>query len=704
VLALMVLLCLAVVCLFGMPATLVLLPEPLRRWWPVALPFTGFATLVVVMQIPATIFSAGVAAWPVTGGMIALTGLALLRGFRLPRPTVWAVGVIVVALLLGAFALHPSIRLRAPRPSGIINNDDIYYLSVDQWEEHHGLRDAPPAPRVDGFYYSARQAYNVHLRIGVDLADVVTSRIGGTDPINTLPILTALYVALAGIAICLFVVALGGPPWLAVVAAILAAARPDLVRLGLDSFVAQTAGIALFVTAIAAVLLAIRDGGWRTIGWAGLMAAALVGTYTEISPAYVASALAICLVLVIANRRGYLHLLVRLLAVAAVACLIDPLAIYDGLRSLSSSEGLTGVAIVPFFGVIPDIGLVSGPYSVVDIAGGVGLMVAVSATALGLASLLDEPPLTRWLITAALAGGGALLVREAWLDPFSYGVYKALSLLSPFVALGLALGLRGPTRGLRVAAGLCLLALVGFNLQALVTVSTDAVNGATGMPPGDRQLADYQKVVGPANHSVALEGADRAATPPAAEHFGVYWLRFLEHEHVTFAPNQLSYFRDPSLGPYQSDATYSADYEDVASLGPSVTHTDAFAALGEWDIYRRAGNADLLMVGAQWTASDPTPFDLGEGTFWLSATHPAQVRLTFQLAAPTAQALKATVLIDGKRVITRTIRQTHTTVVTRLLAVPAGRTIVLLKSQLNTPIAPGTTGTGVEVISASVLQ
>lgn len=693
--------CLAVLSLFGLPATLVLLPDVWRPWWPVALPLAGLATLVCVMQLLGTLFTAGGTAWVAVGLAVVATGVALATGSRLTRPATWALIVLVVGAGACALALRPSLRLGEPRPSGITNQDAIYYVVLDRWLDRHGIREEPPPPHVDGFWATAHHAWDNHLRVGVDLADVVVARVSGIDPVDVMPVMTAIYTGLVALAVALLVIAMRGPPWAAGVAALLAATRPDLIRLALESNVAQVAGLGLFVVAAAAIALALVSGRPRAFVLAGLLCGGVVGTYVEFAPSLALSTL------VTAGLVGVFRLVragddepetaeepsaaawstvaVRVALIGAATVAINPLAVYHGLRSLLASADLSGLAVLPFLGIARDVGIAAGPDSIVLAAGPAALILAAAAVTLALVGLVEQPRLRIAMLVGGVAGGLGLAAWQAWLQPYSYGLYKSLSLIAPFVAAGLAVTLLVRSTGIRVLAAACIAVLVAVNLNAADRVSLAGVDAHFGMIPDDAKLEEYRSLV-PGSKRVAIEGADMQTASNSREHFSVYALRALQGLGVTFPRGTGSYFTtELQVGPVNADQTYRPAYDHVVSFGPSVTHDQLVGQLGYWSVYRRQSAVDVLVVGREgWSGQAAGPWGPVRYTatppslLWLNATRPGKVRVSLDLYAPdTPRRVDISLgpdILTTARVGTRPRR-----VVTPAIDIPAGRTEIALQ-------------------------
>lgn len=693
--------CAAVLAVFGLPATLVLLPETWRPWWPLVLPLAGLATLVAVMQPLGTVFTAGGTAW-VGLALVAFAGiLALATGHRLVRPATWALIVVVVGAGACLLALRPSLRLGEPRPSGITNQDAIYYLAVDRWLDRNGIRDAPPTPDVDGFWATARHAYDSHLRVGVDLADVVAARATGRDPLEVMPVFTAIYVAMAVFGVALLVVALRAPPWAAGIAAMLAATRPDLIRLALESNVAQVAGIGLFVAAVAAAALAVRRGAPRTVLLAGLLAAGVVGTYVEFAPSLALSVVATGALLAAfglvrrgpdtddpdddaGTRVGWGGAAARVGLVGAAAVAVNPLATYHGLRSLAGSAQLEGVAVLPFFGIARDVGIAAGPDSVVLAAGPAALTLSTVAATLALVGWLDQPRLRQVVLAGGISGGIALAAWQAWLQPYSYGLYKSLSLVAPFVAAALAMALLVRGTAFRAVTGAFVAVLLAVNLNAADEVSLAGVSAHFGMIPDDAKLADYRSLV-PGSRQVAIEGADAQGASNSREHFAVYQLRARQGLGVTYPRGTGSYFTtELKAGVPSVDETYGPAYDHVVSFGPSLTHDRRVGNLGYWEVYERQSDVDLLVVGREhWSGQAAGPWGPVRYTaappsiIWMNATRPRRVRVTLELYGQVA-AETVTLSVGETRLRTARVGTTPTRVTTRAFDVPAGRTELAL--------------------------
>src|SRR3954453_19257443 len=131
-LALDVVAVLVVLCAFGLAPAVLLCPAQWRRWWPLLMPILGLAVLTVIEQWLGTLFTVGGSVIPAFVVALAVGVVCIVR-MGVARPSAWAVVALLAVVPAGLLAYRPSLRLHHPRPSGILNEDSIYYLSVDSW-------------------------------------------------------------------------------------------------------------------------------------------------------------------------------------------------------------------------------------------------------------------------------------------------------------------------------------------------------------------------------------------------------------------------------------------------------------------------------------------------------------------------------------------------------------------------------------------
>ena len=712
----------AVLVVFGLPFVLTVSPPRWRRWWPLSAPIYGLAGLAALLLPFGTLFSPGKIAVPVLIGTIAISGVLWRKCGPLPAPSVASIVVLVSIVPAGLLAYRPTLRLQEPRPSGVLNEDSIYYLSIDTWLQRNGVRDEPPRPEVDGFFAPAHAAWSNHLRVGVDLVNVQVATVLGTDPLETLPALSAVLVGLIGAGSALAVISLRGPPWAAALAAVVVTSRPETIRLGLDSFVAQSAGLILVPVAGSAMLVALIRGGTLWGVSAGIFAAALCAYYVEYVPWLVMSGTLLLALRLLAPRWSDAReevrscpsatrsqVLRRVFVIVLAGVLSNPLAIYNGVRSLAAGTDLTGETVVPFYGILRSLGLVTGPLSVIREAPDASLYLAVAASVTLLAAL---PHLTRPIaigLLAMLVAVGIFALQQAYLQDYSYGLYKILGLAAPIAAITLVFIVAGGSVpfGLRAAGGAIIAGLLLLNASAAIGVSRSSVGAVNGMIPEDDDLRRVPSLL-PSVKQLALEGTDAAGTPNARQHYGVYFLRKYNRQLVTYARGTGSYYLT-SLegGPADVDQTYSPNYGGVVSWGPSLTQTDLVAQLGGWHVYRRPRGPNLLLVGRKgWNfmtsgpGGRPMRWTRGPAVAWINATQPARVRLRIEVTAP-FRTQPISVMVGRRIVLSRRVTTSPIVLMSSTFAVPRGRTVVSFGSDA----APGPSGEdalGVGFLSAQV--
>ncbi len=710
-----------VLLVFGLPLVVALGPASWRRWWPVSAPIYGLAGLAAVQLPLGTLLSPGTTAIPALGLALLTLAVAWRRYGGLPLPSIASLLVLAAVVPAGLLAYRPTLRLQEPRPSGVLNEDSIYYLSIDSWLRSNGVRDEPPPPHVDGFFAPAYAAWDNHLRVGVDLLNVQVSTVLGVDPLETLPAVGGVLVALIGASGALVVVALRGPPWAGIVVAVLLTTRPETLRLGLDSFLAQAAGTVLAPIAAVSLAVALLRGEKRYILAAGIFGAALCAYYVEYAPWLILSGGAL-LVVTLLLRRGSAEadadriaprraLLERAAFVAVLGVLSNPLAIYNGVLSLRAGAALTGEIIVPYFGLLRDLGLVTGPFTVLRASSEPALYLAVATTVIILVALPHLPRTWLLVLATTLSAAGVFALHQAYLQDYSYGLYKVLGLAAPLVALGLVLVLANnlvPV-GIRLAAGAVIAGLLALNTVSAFDVSRSSVTAVNGMIPEDDDLTRVRRLL-PGVGRLAIEGTDAAGTPNARQHYGVYFLRQYNRQAVTYARGQGSYYLTGlTRGPDDVDRTYSADYGGVASWGPSLTQRELVGRFGGWHVYRRPSGPNLLLVGREgWNfptvgpEGRPLRWTRGPAYAWLNAKEAARVRLELEVAAPFRRQLFR-VIVGGRELLRQSVPTSPTKLRTAAFQIPRGRTVLSFES---VPSAGPTGGDplGVGLLSAGVLR
>jgi hypothetical protein len=714
-----------VLLVFGLPLVAAFGPKGWRCWWPVSAPIYGLAGLAAIQLPLGTLFSPGATAVPA----LVLALLALVVAWRryggLPLPSIASVLVLAAVIPAGLLAYRPTLRLQEPRPSGVLNEDSIYYLSIDSWLRSNGIRDEPPPPHVDGFFAPAYAAWDNHLRVGVDLVNVQVSTILSVDPLETQPALAGVLVALIGASGALAVVALRGPPWAAVLVAVLLTTRPETLRLGLDSFLAQAAGIVLAPVAAVSLALALLRGERRWVLAAGIFGAALCAYYVEYAPWLALSGSVLLIVtLVMRPRRAESGgaaaadripsrraLLQRAGLVVILGVLSNPLAIYNGVLSLRAGAALTGEVIVPFFGLLRDLSLVTGPFTVLQESPEAALYLAVATTVIVLVALPHLPRMLVLVLATTLFAAAIFVLHQAYLQEYSYGLYKVLGLAAPLVALAIVLVLadNAVPAGIRLAAAAVTAGLLALNTVSALQISRLSVSAVNGMIPEDDDLRRAREFL-PGVERLALEGTDTAGTPNARQHYGVYVLRQYNGLAVTYARGQGSYYLTAlTRGPEDVDRTYSPDYGGVASWGPSLTQREVVAQLGGWHLYRRPDGPNLLLVGRKgWNF--PTVgsngrtlrWTRGPAYAWLNAEKPTRVRLKVEVAAPFRRQ-RLRMFAAGRELLSRSVPTSPTALRTVAFQIPRGRTVVSFQSVLNEGPAGGDP-LGVGLFSAEVLS
>lgn len=668
---------LLVLCAFATPVVLRIVPDEWRCWWPVIVLPAGLATSVAVLQPISWFVPMNDAALPALGAVAAVDLALVVRGHRLVRPRRAALLVVGIASLSGFLAYLPSLASGYGRPPGILNEDAVYYMSIDTWMVHHAWRDAPPASADDGFYAPAEQTHLLHIRVGVDLVNTETSALLRVDPLKTAPATSAVLAMGLACAVALLVVSWGASSWIAAIGALLAASRPEFVRLALDSYVAQLAGITMAILSVVFVFDAVRKGGKRRIAMAALFAAALPAFYVEYVPFLVAAIVVFVVALVSTARPvNFREPLARLATIAALAFVVNPIAVLQGARSLADLKDLQGESIVPFYGWARDVALTLGPFSVTHVADGAVLIVACIAAVVALVSVCWRRGPERLAAAAIALGLGALILKEAVVTPYSYGVTKVLSLIAPFgaAAIASALSLRG--RAPKVVAGAVCVALLAVNTPAIVYIERQGLTYENGMTDEDRLLLEQLPATVPDAHDgVAFEGFGFPNGPNARLYFGVYMLRFRDGIPVTYLP--YGYYAFYTKDTSRPDATGRGDYRYVVSYGPSIAHDDKVVTIGPYDVYQR--RAVDVLLGTGWgplVASPDGPARVAESSAGLlvAATDRTQVRLVLAVRSSDALTPISVRVDDHAIALTTAVSSNVTTITTDGFAVDAGIT------------------------------
>jgi hypothetical protein len=622
----------------GAPLTLLALPRDARPWWPVAMPVLGLATTLVVVAPLSLVAGIERFRLVLAIGLLACAAVAVgLWRKGVPRPAPAAMVALSVCVVVATTALGPSLDAGVARAPAIVIADSFFYAVDATWLETHASDQAPPAPPADPFLTPAFVAHKNPLRVGSELVLAGFSTVLGQDAATLLPALTAILAALGVAAVVLALRMLGAPAWACVAAAVLVAARPEGIRLALDSGVAQTAGSVLLPVVLAASWTWLRAGSSRAAALSVVCSAALSVAYPEYLPfACLVLGIAVLALLLPAAARqagGRRRVLGRAALVAAGGALLALPQLSRAVESLTAIAGLGAQQINEFRPAGDYLALAFGPGDIyhaissfdvvlaaVLLVGAIGGLVALAR--LGHAGLMG----------GIVIGAAILILRVRVLHPYDHALDRLLALLGPLLMLLAAAGLAALSHRLRLlvpgVTALAVVAVVGFSHDRALVAK--ALASPYAPASDDIALRSDTSLFPDGRRPVALEGVSHDGVPMGRLHWALYELREGQGAEVGF-DYHISYllsasYENPRVYVSQSGMeAYRADYGYVLSFGRSPTHSQPFHRAGRYFEYRR-DPVDLLLAGWPWRA--PVLLDGVRAFVWNPSVGPPLIHVS----------------------------------------------------------------------------
>jgi hypothetical protein len=637
-----------------------------------AAPLLGAALLAVVLATTSYVLSAG-------GGLVvalvvaaALVALGVLRGGRPWRAGRGAVGVALVALVLGipgaAVALVPSswvggVGAMSPNDS----HDIFYYVSEAAWLAGGTISPAPVvgveplAGAATPGYAPLTASLALPLRIGQPMVQAALNAVTGQDAAATAMAVAALWVLLIAPAAFTAARLLRTGVWAAGAVALLAASSALVVQQVYQQNVDALLGSGLALLAVGTCLAAAHR---RIPVWpAALVLGALVSVYTEyalyVGPAVVGGVL-------LTRRRGWWRRVRRALAVLALAVLLTPTSWVRGI----------GTVLIRRDGDLMDSPLFSDGWatSLARVVGTLPLTstgpasratpLLVAALVLGLLlSVLVARHRGAWL-GLLVVGGGYVAVLTA--GHHGYTQMRAVSLLLPLLLLASTAGWAGlvhrVVRATRVRAGAgrrhtrvgvrrsvaaAVLVLVGLAGGAAVLNLRAAPAGLVRAEVEARTVdEDFREAARWVADRGGADGQD--VTVAAPDLFDQMWIAYALRDDalVSYPSLRADYLRTGEYWAGETDRWLLVGRGAAVDAPPDavVAENDRFALLdtavgpvtvalpgvsGGWYPFA----LDDIMVGP----------DLGSVLVWRSATDTGPLELTLRVA----QATEVTVSVDG---------------------------------------------------------
>lgn len=541
---------LAVLSVLGL-AALSIVPSRGRELLLPAAPVFGAGLLAVVMSTTSRFSSA---LWGLIATVLVAAAIVVLAVYKGRRPWVFSRSALVTTALVWLVcapgllvALIPSAIVGdnlAVMPNG--NHDAYYYAAESAWLHDHSFSPGPDFSGNPGdgnatpAYGPMLKSLELSIRIGQPMVQAALDWVLGTQSVQTVTPLGALWVFLVGVATFVAVRLLRAGWWAALAGAALASSSAVLVQQAFQQNMDSLLGASLALLAIATMLAALRTAGrpkdappdppadeapgvglWPAV----LSLAALVAVYTEYS-LFVAPAILGAVFLGGPWRgpwRGLGPRLRRGLTVALLAVVIAPSAWWIAARSFSQNHaGYPGTS--PFYsdGFFYAVSRVLG----IKTEGGELTeshrhfqVIALVATLLGLAmligivaSIVRNPFRGAWI--ALLVVTVPYLVGLS-LKNLGYGQARAVSIVMPIVIVIAVLGwselyptlhglaaraLKRPAWVDRALVGACALAVVataGVNLHAdKAAVKPDLVRLLHYDATADTRALDWAQLYG----------------------------------------------------------------------------------------------------------------------------------------------------------------------------------------------------------------
>ena len=607
----------------------------------------------------------GVAAWVLLLPGAALSLAVALRKGRLRLRECDELTIPIVVAVIGlVLALLPGLLRNTEGPLGLGIYDALYYIQADAWLQDHTIREAA---QPDASRYDITKAY------GAGSFELPASRCFGsrrrwrtffrTSPDRTIYALLSVLLTLLPLTIWVSARALG----VGLVAAALGAAfglSPALLMLVPDSALGNLAGLVLAPPALFFGIRWLSSGQRADIAPAAILVGGLFAVFPEfVPPLLAASAIGLFVHWVTCLRESRTRarlrtLATRLVLVAAATILIAPLPVYRAFRYLIA----IGAAVqgqpdrfLTFengwawaFGVLhlyqlPRFEVLSPLRTAVAVA----LPVAL-ALLLGLG--VARSGLRRGAFVAVPIGTAILLGFVAYYryqgGHCEYCLWKSLTFLLPFVAIGLALGVQRawgiPRRlGLGVPLRRAAMIIAACGIAALIWSDRKLEQASYYTPavisPELRQLAKDSSL--PIGSGLLVEDSDTSAVSVWTTPATYYLAQGIDDVRLSFVSEGLAaaYLGIPAG---TGAAYYSANYQYVLTpFGGVKSNRTVLERRGPYALLRRA-LIDVTPVNLGWSF-DPNsrvsaipwvskPFQL-----WLSnLQHERSVALTIALDRP----------------------------------------------------------------------
>jgi hypothetical protein len=620
--------------------------------------YVSMRTAALGLLVPAVIVSSG---WAVHACRQDPTGLE-------PREWLPPALVSVGALLL---ALLPGLLRRTVGPVSLSIADAWLYIQSDLWLQDHSLHDPVPAHafRDDLSLAYGHAVAQPGLRIGASALNAAVSTLLRVSPDEThLALLGAIFALLPTVIWCL-ARAVGVARRPAALGAMLGLSPAALTLVG-DSALANLCGLVLAPTSLVLVACCIRREDTRLALLSGLCCAGTSAAFPEFVPP---TALAGLLMFVSAaggrlwarrvSTTGVLRALVRLAVVLTVWLALA------GLPTVRSWFYLTKQLAreSPRFATLPqwEVGLGTGaawawgvlhlyefvlpgqqptapPWLALLVAGGMSVFVTVG--------LGRSRPAGRDLVLSAVAATVALGLYAAHRygnGACGYCLWKALTLLTPFVGTGLALSLdslmsaQHARRWSALRRGL-LLAVCGLEALALIRSHASLFGcfqrSEAVLPTNLRRVAAAARGL-PRPATILIEGAAAAGAPwfmvPAT-----YYLLRGPGVHVSFDARDWADY----LGPTRPFEEYFGDYRYVLTAFPGV-HSErrVVARDGPYALLERA--AIDVAIGRTGPAlevpagADPVPWLTRPFELWISSPEHREAALSIVSFVPAGRSI-----------------------------------------------------------------
>lgn len=603
---------------------------------------------------PATLASL---AWAFVSRRQARAGTARLRG-ELAGPL--ALGAVGLVIALGPVALHGTSG-----PVGLNVYDAWTYVPAERWAQRETAY-ADPDPEVFRSDLTLAGGWVLErcgCRNGVISLGAASSELLGTGPDHVHLALLAALLALIPASIWLLARGIGLERRFALLAAAFGLS-PAVTMLVADSVLGNLAGLALVPVVVGAGVVAIRGGERRELVLAALLFGGLISIYPEFVLPVLAIAMLGCAALILGGRRSPFLAAERngvlggAVAVTLGGAALAPVAVERTFHYVTTffeqfSRG------IPRYLSVDDIGSwLFGVQHLYELQrfGSLGALKTAVAILLPLALLavvclgiLGEGRRGLLLVATPIAVA-FLLAGYVYLhyDNCQYCLWKSLTFALPFLAIGLALGLREVGGGagwlralawLSVAAGV--LGIVRSNVElARATYESAALTGS-----GERGITE--EIAGlPGAPRVLLEGAEATASGTWGPMELYYLARDIDPRDRSGGRPAVRLLFDPepkTLLPVNPAAGfyYSPRYGYVVTTFPGVRDgRRTIARDGIYTLARRAA-VDVSIVRTGW-ALDPsegasaTPWVQGPFELWISSPRSGPGALRLRLGGPLA--------------------------------------------------------------------